>query len=207
MAHILTRVIAAVQHARAYVLAREVPCSTLRVIDELFGAADTCLSRLTAVTGLTHVLSAALAGTVVTHITALVTTAIQSLVAHSTARASLVNVTATRAIIGLATVAVFHGTVSTARGTRARVTQQVAGVRTLGAFASLGTQFTAAVRQVVRVVFGVFGFVAETTVFDFFIEIRTACWATPFCIFFVLERLLTPSLDAINMENLIAASA
>lgn len=183
MAHILTRVIAAVQHSRANVLAREVPCSTLRVIDELFGAADTCLNRLTAVTRLTHVLSAALAGTFVTHITALVTTAIQSLVAHSTARASLVNVTATRAIIGLATVAVFHWTVSTAWRTRARVTQQVAGVRTLGAFASLGAQFTAAVRQVVRIVFGVFGFAAETTVFDFFIEIRTACWATPFCIF------------------------
>jgi hypothetical protein len=177
------------------------------VINELFGAADTCLSHFTAVTGLTHVLCAALAATFVTHITALVTTAIQSLVAHSTARASLVNITAARAIIGLAAVAVFHRTVSTARRTRARVTQQVAGVRTLGTFAFLGTQFTAAVRQVVRVVFGVFGFVAETAVFDFFIEIRTACRATPFCIFFVLKRLLAPSLNAINMENLIAASA
>jgi hypothetical protein len=131
-------------------------------------------------------LSAALAGTVVTHVAALVTTAIQRLVAHSTARASLVDVAATRAIIGLAAVTVLHGTIRTARGTRARVTQQIAGVWTLGAFASLGAQFTAAVRQVVRVVFGVFGFAAETTVFDFFVEIRTACWATPLCIFFIL---------------------
>ena len=153
------------------------------MINELFRATDTCLHGLTAVTCLLHVLRTTLAGTFVTHIATLVTTAIQSLVAHSTARTSLVNVTAARAIVGLATVTVLHGTVGTAWRTRARVAQQVARVWTLSTFASLAAQFTAAVRQVVRVIFGIFDLAAKTAVLDFFFEIRTTRWATPFGIF------------------------
>jgi hypothetical protein len=67
------------------------------------------------------------------------------------------------------------------------MTQQVARVRALGALALLAAQFAAGVRQIVRVVFGVFCFAAETAVLDFFVKVCAACGTTPLGVFCKLK--------------------